>query len=176
MALITCTECGKQFSDKAACCPNCGCPTSEITGTAVTLNTAAQGAANREAAEKKMYEAVELAKREAKRASDTFDRDKGDFTRRVERTTIDLFGVNALAQVTGFAAEAKKLCDELYASYQLQLVTLDAACRPLLALEPHGKAAELFTEPGKAYLLGIVVDCEGSVGRHGLAHALYPGR
>lgn len=27
MALITCTECGKEFSDKAAACPNCGCPT-----------------------------------------------------------------------------------------------------------------------------------------------------
>lgn len=30
MALITCTECGKEFSDKAPACPNCGCPTSEI--------------------------------------------------------------------------------------------------------------------------------------------------
>ncbi|MBR6763596.1 MAG: hypothetical protein IKM13_07600 [Clostridia bacterium] len=27
MALIICTECGKKFSDKAACCPECGCPT-----------------------------------------------------------------------------------------------------------------------------------------------------
>ena len=26
MALITCTECGKEFSDKAPVCPNCGCP------------------------------------------------------------------------------------------------------------------------------------------------------
>lgn len=30
MALITCTECGKEFSDKAPACPNCGCPTIEI--------------------------------------------------------------------------------------------------------------------------------------------------
>lgn len=30
MALIICTECGKEFSDKATACPNCGCPTSEI--------------------------------------------------------------------------------------------------------------------------------------------------
>ena len=30
MALITCTECGKEFSDKAPACPNCGCPTSEV--------------------------------------------------------------------------------------------------------------------------------------------------
>ena len=26
MALITCPECGKEVSDKAATCPNCGCP------------------------------------------------------------------------------------------------------------------------------------------------------
>ena len=30
MALITCTECGKEFSEKASACPNCGCPTEEI--------------------------------------------------------------------------------------------------------------------------------------------------
>lgn len=30
MALITCTECGKEFSDKAIACPNCGCPTAEV--------------------------------------------------------------------------------------------------------------------------------------------------
>ena len=26
MALINCTECGKEISDKAATCPNCGAP------------------------------------------------------------------------------------------------------------------------------------------------------
>ncbi len=30
MSLITCVECGKEFSDKAASCPNCGCPTEEV--------------------------------------------------------------------------------------------------------------------------------------------------
>ncbi len=30
MALIVCSECGKNFSDKAFACPECGCPTSEI--------------------------------------------------------------------------------------------------------------------------------------------------
>lgn len=30
MALVTCTECGKQFSDKAPACPECGCPISEM--------------------------------------------------------------------------------------------------------------------------------------------------
>lgn len=26
MALIKCSECGKEFSDKANACPNCACP------------------------------------------------------------------------------------------------------------------------------------------------------
>ncbi len=30
MALIICPECGKEFSDKAPACPNCGCPISEM--------------------------------------------------------------------------------------------------------------------------------------------------
>lgn len=30
MALIKCTECGKEMSDKATACPNCGCPIAEI--------------------------------------------------------------------------------------------------------------------------------------------------
>lgn len=29
MALVKCMECGKEFSDKAAACPNCGCPVQE---------------------------------------------------------------------------------------------------------------------------------------------------
>ena len=31
MALIKCPECGKEISDKAAACPNCGCPVAEMT-------------------------------------------------------------------------------------------------------------------------------------------------
>lgn len=30
MALIKCTECGKEISDKAEACPNCGCPVDEM--------------------------------------------------------------------------------------------------------------------------------------------------
>ncbi|MBE6983601.1 MAG: zinc-ribbon domain-containing protein [Ruminococcaceae bacterium] len=30
MALIKCTECGKEISDKAVACPHCGCPTAEM--------------------------------------------------------------------------------------------------------------------------------------------------
>ena len=30
MALIICPDCGKEFSNRAIACPNCGFPTSEI--------------------------------------------------------------------------------------------------------------------------------------------------
>lgn len=30
MALVKCPECNKEFSEHAACCPNCGCPMSVI--------------------------------------------------------------------------------------------------------------------------------------------------
>lgn len=33
MALITCPECGKEYSNLAAACPNCGCPTIKPTTT-----------------------------------------------------------------------------------------------------------------------------------------------
>lgn len=30
MSLIVCPECGKEYSDKASACPNCGCPTNVV--------------------------------------------------------------------------------------------------------------------------------------------------
>lgn len=36
MALIACTECNQQISDKAAACPHCGAPTSAATRTGST--------------------------------------------------------------------------------------------------------------------------------------------
>lgn len=35
MALIKCSECGKEISDKAVACPNCGCPISEMNATPI---------------------------------------------------------------------------------------------------------------------------------------------
>ncbi len=42
MALIICIECGKEFSDKAVACPNCGCPTDNHKSIQNTVNTAAE--------------------------------------------------------------------------------------------------------------------------------------
>ena len=36
----TCIECGKEFSDRAEACPNCGCPTSETTGKKSNISVA----------------------------------------------------------------------------------------------------------------------------------------
>lgn len=39
MALVKCPECGKEISDKAASCPNCGCPASEFKKPSVPEDT-----------------------------------------------------------------------------------------------------------------------------------------
>lgn len=39
MALIECTECGHKVSDKAECCPNCGCSIEEIMSADASNNT-----------------------------------------------------------------------------------------------------------------------------------------
>lgn len=40
MALIKCPECGKEVSDKASACPNCGCPISSGGSVSSTPTTA----------------------------------------------------------------------------------------------------------------------------------------
>ena len=61
MALIRCTECGKEFSDKAPACPNCGCPTSEIVKTAAPKGNSAE-------AEKQILALVEQTLEKAREA------------------------------------------------------------------------------------------------------------
>lgn len=46
MALIVCPECGKNFSDRAPACPECGCPTSEIIGQSSNVNAGQVSIAN----------------------------------------------------------------------------------------------------------------------------------
>ena len=40
MALIKCSECGKDVSDKASNCPNCGNPANQVNKTIVQMDTA----------------------------------------------------------------------------------------------------------------------------------------
>ncbi len=51
MALVTCTECGKEFSEHAEYCPNCGCPIDVIKEQAELANI------------KKEPETIEFAKK-----------------------------------------------------------------------------------------------------------------
>lgn len=46
MALITCIECGKEFSDKASACPNCACPTEVVLKEIKEIGGNASGATN----------------------------------------------------------------------------------------------------------------------------------
>ena len=59
MALITCTECGKEFSEKASACPNCGCPTEEILNELATVSTADNEVPQYEIDEKTIEIAIE---------------------------------------------------------------------------------------------------------------------
>ncbi len=142
MALITCIECGKKFSDKALACPECGCPTSEMTGKkneekvselVIKLDTSS------EEASQKMYDAVAAAKKTASSADWDFDRANSRI-QRMASSQIDLFGGNAVTRVADISQESKKACDDLYAALQLALATLDSICRPLLMYKPEGKA------------------------------------
>ena len=140
MAMIKCIECGKEFSDRAEACPNCGCPTSETTGkksTATVASIVINNGISSEQATKQIEDAVETAKRAARTADSEFDRANSRI-QRMASSRIDLFGNDTVTRVADIAMEAKKACDELYAALQLQVITLDATCRPLLISKPNG--------------------------------------
>ena len=142
MALITCIECGKKFSDKAEACPECGCPTSVILGTEGEQKKAeivVQLDKSSEEASKQMYDAVAHAKRVASSADSDFDFANSRIQIKAS-SRIDLFGGTAVSEVADIAQDAKKACDDLYAALQLAVATLDSECRPLLIYKPEGKA------------------------------------
>lgn len=64
MALIKCTECGHDVSDRAAACPNCGCPMEEIQKDLVKAA---------ECKEQEYRKKVEAANREREESGRIFD-------------------------------------------------------------------------------------------------------
>lgn len=132
MALIKCTECGKEFSDKAPACPNCGCPTSEIVKTQ-------PGGFNAEA-EKQMLALVEDTLAKARKAGVDFELASDVVRKMADSTTIDLLGGSARRDTSRIVEAAVDACNSLYTSYQGLIPTLDGACRPLLAKNPGAKA------------------------------------
>ena len=139
MALIVCTECGKKFSDKAACCPECGCPTEEVLKNTNTEEIVAKRNQTSEQASKSMLEEVEKARIEARSAENLFDSRNSEIQRKANRN-IDLFGGNATSRVVEIRSDARRACDDLYTTYQSLVETVDGLCRPLLQLEPSGEA------------------------------------
>ena len=46
MALIVCSECGKEFSERAAACPHCGCPNDSKKAEAPLVRDGVSGCVN----------------------------------------------------------------------------------------------------------------------------------
>lgn len=139
MALITCTECGKKFSDKAACCPECGCPTEVVRKETNSKEMVAKRETTSREAEAAMLAEVESVRAKAKHAEDLFDSRDRMIQRKASRD-IDLFDGYATSRVVELRADARRACDDLYTSYQTLAETLDSVCRPLLSANPGGKA------------------------------------
>lgn len=129
MALIICPECGKQFSDKAAACPNCGCPTSEA-----VKGRSAENA--QKEASKKMLACVERTLDQARKAGAQFEREADAIRRAAAEREIDLFSRSAADDVKRIVHMAVKSCSGLFDAYQGLVRALDGECRPLLANNP----------------------------------------
>ena len=111
MALIICPECGKQFSDKAAACPNCGCPTSEIVTGAAPKNNSAE-------AEKQMIALVEQALEKARKAGADYELAADEVQKLAGNTNINLLGNSAMQDTSRIVEAAVAACDALYSVYQ----------------------------------------------------------
>lgn len=63
MSMIRCPECGKEMSDKASACPNCGCPIEDIRNKLGEIETERNEAAKKREEEKKAREVAASIKR-----------------------------------------------------------------------------------------------------------------
>lgn len=91
------------------------------------------------AATEQMLLLVRNTKESADRAEQEYDR-KADQLQMKAGQGIDLFGGSAVSQVADIASTSRKICDELYAAYQMLIKVLDEECRPLLAQQPDYRA------------------------------------
>ncbi len=66
MAMIKCPECGKDMSDKATACPNCGCPIEDIKAKINEIESEKEEKERAKAEEKKAKEIAEEIKRKQK--------------------------------------------------------------------------------------------------------------
>ena len=83
----------------------------------------------------KMSQIVARIKRQAEQAQEKFDAgaEKLQIT---SNQSINLFGGTATSQVADIAVDARRICDELYATLQMLVRMADKECRPLLSQQP----------------------------------------
>lgn len=93
---------------------------------------------NQDATER-ILQVVRNARSEASRAESQFDRANSDIQWKASRS-IDLFGGDATSRVADIARDARRACDDLYASYQSLVRIVDEQCRPLLEQNPSAGA------------------------------------
>ncbi len=129
MAMIRCPECGKEFSDRAAACPNCGCPTAD----AIKGNASPQ---MQQEAEKKLLSAVDSAMQEARSAGAAFETASDDVQKMVRENPVDLNSISARSTIRRIVHAAADACESLYRSYQALIPKLDQECKPLLLMNP----------------------------------------
>lgn len=165
MAMIKCPECGKEYSDKAAACPNCGCPTEEAKKSAASEAGKATTAGTKKAAankakkttgtgssngptakngaagtEKLMLDAVDRALEQARKANAKFQMDSEKVRAAARSASIDPNSNKAFSQVSSIVDDSLWACNDLYDANQRLVTKLDAECRPHLAGSPGAKA------------------------------------
>ena len=87
-------------------------------------------------ATEQMLLAVQMAQESAAQAEKEYNRGAEHIQSKAGQN-INLFGGSATSQVADLASESRKICDALYASYQMLVKMLDNQCRPLLDQEPE---------------------------------------
>ncbi len=139
MALIKCTECGKTFSDKAATCPECGCPTELVLKETNSAEVIAKKKETSQQATDSILAEVKKAKSKASSAESLFNSRNRSIQIKAS-SSIDLFGGYATSRVVEIQSDVREACDDLYTTYQALVETLDGMCRPLLDFSPCGEA------------------------------------
>lgn len=92
----------------------------------------------KEATEKIML-AVKIAKERANEAEERFEEKEREI-QMMSSKSIDLFGNSAVSNVANIVTESKKVCDDLFASYQSLVFSIDETCRPILSENPDSSA------------------------------------
>lgn len=95
MAMIKCPECGKEMSDKAAACPNCGCPIEEIRTKIEEIEAEREAKIKAKEEEKKAKEVAAEIKKQKK------DEARKAVTPEMKRKRIIICVVTAIAVIAG---------------------------------------------------------------------------